>query len=51
MKRLRQRCCVSLSSLEISASLTLGLQGQAQEMLLWRDDLLLWRDRQWPSKR
>lgn len=50
MKRLRQRCSVSLRSPEMSASLTLRLQPE-HELLQWRDDLLLWRDHQWPSKR
>jgi hypothetical protein len=51
MKRLRQRCCVSLSALENPASFTLRLQREPLKILLWRDDLLLWRDHQWPSKR
>jgi hypothetical protein len=51
MKRLRQRCCVSLSPLGLSAGFTLQSESDRESMLPW---LLLWRDNQWhrpPSKR
>jgi len=55
MKRLRHRCCVSLSPLELSASLTLQPGFSREPLLLWRNRLLLlWRENQWrrpPSKR
>jgi hypothetical protein len=55
MKRLRDRCCVSQSPLELSASLTLQSDSKRESLLLWRDRLLLlWRENQWrrpPSKR
>ena len=55
MKRLRQWCCVSQSSLELSSGLTLQPTKSDCELTLpWRESLLLWRDHQWhrpPSKR
>jgi hypothetical protein len=54
MKRLRQRCCVSLSQLGSTSSLTLHHRSDRDAKLHWRDTLLLWRDNQWrrpPSKR
>jgi hypothetical protein len=56
MKRLRHRCCVSQSPLELPASLTTLQPGSKREsLLLWRSRLLLlWRENQWrrpPSKR
>ena len=54
MKRLRDRCCVSQSPLELSASLTLQPGSNREPLLLWRYPLLLWRENQWrrpPSKR
>jgi hypothetical protein len=57
MKRLRQRCCVPLSQLGSTSSLTLHHQSDRSDRdakFHWRDTLLLWRDNQWrrpPSKR